>query len=84
MQTTTSLITKQQSIPHSAEIQKGVEFHEKTAGYLMAAAAHHFKASSQLNDGNYEHAAKSAKMAKDYFNLAENSIREKTKNPFFE
>ncbi|MGP8214711.1 MAG: hypothetical protein ACLQQ4_04025 [Bacteroidia bacterium] len=79
MATISALIRQEKSTGFAAEIQKGVEYHKKTAGYLMAAAAHHYKAANQLNDGNYENATKYALLAKDYLNLAKEILSENTK-----
>lgn len=52
------------------EGQNGIENHKKIAEHLIAAATHHFKAASHLQDGNHEKAASSAILAQEYFNLA--------------
>ena len=56
--------------------QKVVENHKKTAGYLVTAAAHHFKAAYYLNEGNYDKASQSALLAKEYLGLASEAKRE--------
>ena len=53
--------------------QNGIEYHKKTGEHLIAAATHHFKAASYLQDGNTEKAAQSAEMAQGYFNMASES-----------
>jgi uncharacterized protein Yka (UPF0111/DUF47 family) len=59
------------------------ENHKKTAGHLIAAAAHHFKAANHLNNGNYEKASEHALLAQEYLNLASETKREIiNKQPF--
>lgn len=52
------------------------ENHKKTAGHLIAAAAHHFKAASYLNNGDYEKASRHALLAQEYLDLASETRRE--------
>jgi hypothetical protein len=51
-------------------IQNGVEYHRKIGEQLIAAATHHFKTASHLQDGNTEKASQCARLAQQYFNMA--------------
>jgi hypothetical protein len=51
-------------------IQNRVEYHKNIGEQLIAAATHHFKAASHLQDGNTEKASQCAGLAQEYFNMA--------------
>ena len=61
-------------------IQNGIEYHKKIGEQLIAAATHHFKTASNLQEGSHERAAQSAWLAHEYFNLASET---KTNGPGF-
>jgi hypothetical protein len=62
---------------------KVIENHKKTASHLLAAATEHFKAANYLKLGNYEKAAESAMLAREYLNLASQAKRDDIQNSAF-
>lgn len=80
MTTTTNNMKAEKTNVSSAENQKGIDNHKKTATHLEAAAKHHLEAAKHHEDGNHEHAAQSTVKAHGHITLAHESQKEDVKH----
>ncbi len=80
MATTATPIKKEQQNGSSAENQKGIENHKKTAKHLEEAAKHHLDAAKHHEAGNHEKACASTVKAHGQNCLANELQREDVKH----
>ncbi len=79
MTTTATPFNAEDKDMSTAENQKGIENHKKTATHLEAAAKHHLEAAKHHESGNHDKAAKSTLIAHGHLSHANEAQRENVK-----
>ena len=79
MTPTTNQTKTEETNVSTADNQKGIENHKKTATHLQEAAKNHLEAAKHHEDGNHEKAAKSTITAHGHLILAHEAQKEDAK-----